>query len=121
MQMAYIYDLDQELPVPVKALQGFPFMYKQATEAKVVPAVGCQALLLRATAVPALKLSLTQSNIGSEYSCVDVSLRLATDGKQVSFRGWYALAVGLILPCILHICWLKAPNMHVHVQGHDTA
>ncbi len=82
--MAYIYDLDKQLPAPVHLLQGYPFNYGPALKAGTVPAVACYTLLVRASAVAIMREAFNGSaDLGPEYTCVDFSLRLHKQGSQV--------------------------------------
>lgn len=98
-QEAYIYDLDKQLPAPVHLLQGYPFSYGPALKGGAVPAVACYALLLRSSALGLLKASFSlPADLGPEYTCVDVSLRLQEQGSQVRGPCMAAQQLGSTMP-----------------------
>ncbi len=83
LQVSYIPDMDEQLPVPVEALQGYPLAYARALQPRRVDGTRCMTLLVRREALMAVSGAFQEAELGPEYSCVDLALRLQEKGNQV--------------------------------------
>jgi hypothetical protein len=79
--------MDEQLPTPVDALAGYPLTYARSLQPRRVDATRCTSLLVRREALALVGGAFGSAELGPEYSCVDLSLRLQEKGLQVRRPG----------------------------------